>query len=289
MVWESMLIVELSGGLGNQMFEYATGRALAARRGELLTLDMVDFDKNATWSYGLDQFVLDPGIERVTSGRLWRKVRGALARRGLRVMDWGVHREASLCFDEQVMANKRIRRIVGYFQSEKYFFDQRALILREFVPKDPLSSEAMILLQRIQRAEHPVSLHVRRGDYLKPGPSGVYAALDLSYYHRAESYLRSAGIRPTFFVFSDDPDWCRTNLHLESKAEYTEPGKRLRNVEDLWLMSRCGHHVIANSSFSWWGAWLCGNPNQIVVAPAQWFTSEVHDATDIVPERWIRL
>jgi hypothetical protein len=166
----------------------------------------------------------------------------------------------------------------GYFQSEKYFPD-RDFILNLFEPAD-IIAEKLIKYKEVI-GENKVSIHVRRGDYIKL--SHVYNVLDMNYYNEAMKVLKLCEVSE-YLVFSNDMDWCKDNFR----------GDQFRFIEEdsfttLYLMSKCDHHIIANSAFSWWGAWLGDNPDKQVIAPKKWFNIAKHNDKDIIPDDWIRL
>lgn len=275
-----MITARLLGGLGNQMFQYAAGRALALRRGVDLALDARETDaKGGHWRNGLGALsvVTVPPADlppdrkaRPVAYAVWR----ATTRRLIRQRGPG--------FDARVVTAPDGAYLHGYFQSERYFADHAAAIRRELRPAAPLPAEARALADRIAAADRPVSLHVRRGDYLA---SGAYAACDAAYYDRALEALGAAG---PVFAFSDDPDWVRGNLNLGLPLEVVDlPGAGPE--VDMALMSACTQHVIANSTFSWWGAWLNGKPGKRVVAPKAWFRDPAQDNPDLIHEGWLRV
>jgi hypothetical protein len=149
--------------------------------------------------------------------------------------------------------------LLGYFQSEKYFLDCEGTIREYFDFIDDLIDDS------IEQNEQTCSIHVRRGDYL--GITEYHPVQDLNYYNRSMSYMREKGISK-FYVFSDDLKWCMENLPHDNNISYISGNI---DIKDLALMSFCKNNIIANSSFSWWGAWLNKNPHKIVIAPSNWF------------------
>ena len=137
---------------------------------------------------------------------------------------------------------------------------------------------------------HSVSLHVRRGDYASdPVFLAMHGLCPLDYYERAVKHVSERVSDPVFFLFSDDPDWVRANLNVHGTVEVVDQNGPDAGSEDLRLMSRCRHHIVANSTFSWWGAWLNGGAPKIVVAPQRWFADESMNAVDLIPEAWVKL
>ena len=177
--------------------------------------------------------------------------------------------------------------LIGHFQSYKYFEEYRDSILKEFqFSTKMLSSKTKTIVTEIQKC-NSVSLHVRRGDYL----NGYYyetlgKVCGIDYYRRAVDFICNKLDNPYFFIFSDDPKYVSENLQIKN-ATYVDFNLGDDSWQDMYLMSLCNHNIIANSTFSWWGAWLNKNPQKIVVAPSRWFANMEHD--EIVLPEWIRL
>lgn len=288
-----MVIVKLTGGLGNQLFQYALGRQIAERRRTELFLDTSKFDSGDIRSYRLGFFNICGALissarvknfQAAREGIFWRRLERYRPYYKRRVL-----KEQSLCFDPKVLTALRNVCLVGYWQSERYFDAIKDIIRKDFTLKFPLSSQSKDVLAQIARSDS-ICVHIRRGDYVHDAATSQdHGVCDLLYYDSAVKMLLSEVKTPTFFVFSDDLPWAKTNLHLPGPAIYVEGNGAERDYEDMHLMSQCRHFVIANSSFSWWGAWLSTNRKKIVIAPRQWFRSSKNHAHDIVPEGWKRL
>ena len=242
-----MITVKLLGGLGNQMFQYAYGLALKERGYQ------VEYDLNS----------LVPGTHRGYSlGYFGIKAEGK--ERAARVY------ESSTKYNEAHLSPQDPATMVGYWQTEKYFSSIRDKVLEAFnfqgVPV---------------RHVHTIALHIRRQDYV--GLQHFHGMPDLDYYREAVAFIRrEASYQCPVVVISDDRDWCRENLPSDFILF-----EGLTKYEDMAMMASCDYAVIANSSFSWWGAWL--GPQRLVVAPSRWFTEPSMDYSDIVPERWVKL
>ncbi len=286
-----MIVSRLIGGLGNQLFQYAAGRALALRRGVPFAIDSRAFADYKTHAFGMQCFCADltqaparllpkPPAE----GRLQRLLRRFLPN-PLRV-----YTEKAFTFDDGVLSLPDGTYLDGYWQSEKYFADFADEIRKDFAVKAAPSAPNQAWLELIGRT-HSVSLHIRRGDYVSnAAAAAVHGTCDLAYYERAVAHLHQVtGQAPELFVFSDDLDWVAANLQLPYKMHLVRDNDAATNFEDLRLMTACRHHIVANSSFSWWGAWLDGRPDSITIAPARWFVADTPDARDLVPQRWVRL
>ncbi|WP_147243677.1 alpha-1,2-fucosyltransferase [Pedobacter miscanthi] len=171
----------------------------------------------------------------------------------------------------------------GYFQNEAYFTPLREKLLQEFAFPE-LSILSKNIKKKILKTKHSISLHVRRGDYLKPENGLKHGILPISYYQQAIAHFNAILKEPNYFIFSDDLDWCEENLSfIESKTFVKTSGEPW---EEMNLMSLCKYQIIANSSFSWWAAWLNNSADKIVIAPKKWF---LNTETDIIPNEWITL
>jgi Glycosyl transferase family 11 len=198
-------------------------------------------------------------------------------------------REAYFHYDPALETANAPAYVVGYWQSERYFAAHADQIRRDFTPSKPLEPENAVIAAVISGTT-AVSLHVRRGDYVSDAKTqAVHGVCGLDYYARAMAHIEAQIASPRYIVFSDDPDWTRANLTSPHPMTFVTANPPSRGFRDLQLMSLCRHHIIANSSFSWWGAWLNGRADKIVVAPAQWFASGGKDARDLVPKGWVRV
>ncbi len=284
-----MIVVALGGGVGNQLFQYAAGRALAARLGVPLAVDRRRFEARDWPIYALDSFAIDvvPADPASLPFREGRVLGRLLSRLGGR---YRTYRESGLAFDPAVPALPDGTYLRGNFQCERYFADHDAVIRRDLAFAHPPDADNRAMLETIGRSL-AVSLHVRRGDYVSdPRANRVHGTMEPDFYRRAaELVAERVGGDPTFFVFSDDPAWAAENLRLGFPMQVVAHNGRERATEDLRLMAACRHHILANSSFSWWGAWLNPSPDKIVVAPQPWFRDPAMDESTIVPERWLRL
>ncbi|MGB6269589.1 MAG: alpha-1,2-fucosyltransferase, partial [Olleya sp.] len=158
-------------------------------------------------------------------------------------------------------------------------------ILRDFKIVSPLKKQTQKLLTEMTQT-NAVSIHIRRGDFLK---HDVHNTSKEDYYKEALSVIESKIEQPTYYLFSDDMDWVKANFKTKHKTVYVDFNDATTAFEDIKLMSNCKHNIIANSSFSWWSAWLNTNPNKIIIAPKQWFNGDKYDYTDVVPKSWITI
>lgn len=292
-----MIIVKLLGGLGNQMFQYATGRAVARRLNAELLLDISGFVHYDLRCYELDFWNIrarpasDDELVRsgVSSGR------PTFLRRLARVAGLGlpINRfvEASFAYDPRIFDVADPAYLDGYFQSERYFQDIASELREEFTLRAAADEKNAEIRRKIEEAGNSaVSLHIRRGDYVSNAQTAQYhGVVSLDYYRRAVDHIAAQCEAPCFFVFSDDLDWVKCNLRIDHELVLVDANGPDSGACDMALMMACRHHVIANSSFSWWGAWLNPHPDKIVVAPQHWFSGAKHDTRDLLPAKWVRL
>ena len=293
-----MIIVKIHAGIGNQMFQYATGLRLARYRKTQLKLDITSFSQMAEIDtprhYDLDQYQISSPIAgptdlaRVLPIDFQATLLFRLKRRldfDKRLRPLGEHSKA---FYDIVLRARDNTYLIGWWQNERYFSDIRPTLLRELTPKK-LSPYTKNILSQIKNSQ-AISLHVRRGDYItNKYANKEHGVAPLAYYKAAAEKLKKKTREPRFFVFSDDSAWCRKNLNLGTDTVFVE-GRGRGASEDIYLIQHCRHNITANSSFSWWGAWLNENADKIVIAPKHWFQNKQADQeTEIVPESWIRL
>ena len=290
-----MVFVRLSGGLGNQLFQYAAARRVAHINNAPLKLDVSGFESYKLHTYSLKHFTIQEGfasseeIARFNSAglanhiSLWVQKLRPYYRRA-RVVERYFHFDANIL----KISSKNVY-LDGYWQSERYFKDIELLLRRELTVKPAPDAVNVAMSERI-RGVRSVSLHIRRRDYISnPITQQVHGACSLDYYAAAIAQLNDRVENPHFFVFSDHPQWARASLKLQHPTTFVTHNGPDRNYEDLRLMSLCQHHIIANSTFSWWGAWLCANPDKLVFAPQKWFRTPDRNTKDLIPETWQRI
>lgn len=270
----SMINVELRGGLCNQAFQYACGRSLELRGFEV-TYSLVGLSESAdeiphhtnTPQYGLDRF-----NTKITIG--------------------SKNRHASTVSDHDMKFNRRAAQGVdpgnynGYWQNLKYFIDVADEIRNDFTLRQPPPANVLKLADQISTSEG-VFIHVRRGDYASiPGNEEYHGTMKMSYYEKALGLITYAGKGiPDIYVFSDDIKWCAANF-VNYPAYFVETGSRFH---DLYLMSKAKHAIIANSSYSWFGAFLGAAKTGMVIAPKQWFTTPKLQDCEIIPDSWVKI
>ncbi|MES2363878.1 MAG: alpha-1,2-fucosyltransferase [Pseudomonadota bacterium] len=288
-----MVITKLLGGLGNQMFQYAAGRSLALANGCELKFDTSAFERYLIHSgYALETFNVAAGIAssaevRKLTGSIHKIPRMILHKLGMQGERY--FREKGFDFDPSLLERRAPVYIEGYWQSYKYFEKFADQIRSELTPGQPPQGRNLQLAQNIAR-ENSVSVHVRRGDYVSnPVASSVHGFVGLAYYELALDRISREIDSPHFFVFSDDLPWARENLKFPGGVTFVDHNTGLAAYEDMRLMSLCKHHVMANSSFSWWAAWLGWAPGKKVFYPANWFSSKLHNVSSLNPPAWIRI
>lgn len=290
-----MIITRIVSGLGNQMFQYAAGHALAARRGVPHRLDLRFFDTQTLRRYELHRFAvsarpitqLDRLRISVSADPPHRDLPRRIARR-LPLRRLSLRHEWPNTVDPTIVTAADYTALLGYWQSESFFADAADGIRREFTFGRPPDAENAAVLDRIRRGPGtPVCVHVRRGDYLSG--TEVLTACPLRYYVDALGWIGQRVSDAHHVVFSDDPDWARANLPVPASSTFVTHNAGKNDPEDMRLMSACRHFIIANSTFSWWGAWLSTSAGKLVVAPQRWFAIDHPGEAAVVPATWTRL
>ena len=287
----SPVIVGLSGGLGNQLFQYAAGRALTIRLQTYLVLDLSWFANQKERSFSLSPFQIHaqtysqfPRLATSLQGTI-SKISRRLMPRAMGVRVW---REPHFNYSEEFVKLTEPVYMEGYWQSERYFSEIRPLLLEEITLKDPMPSECMALFETI-RSCNAICVHVRRGDYLSnPVAAKVHGICPADYYHLSVTELCAGLADPHCFIFSDDPVWVRNSLTFDCPTTVVDLNSPNDAHFDLMLMAACQHFVIANSSLSWWGAWLGSHSDKVVIAPKRWFLTQDKNTSDLLPESWLK-
>lgn len=285
----STIVSRLQGGLGNQLFQYAFGRELAIRWNVPLLLDIRGYTIGASRDYALGPYNLSAGLVSTRPmqlfqktgilGRVWDRFAGRKAPRRVN--------EAYFQYDSGTLIAQPPLILDGYWQSERYFLSIRPELLKQLTVG--LTGENATLAHEIQE-KNSVAVHVRRGDYLSnPAASTFHGVCDPEYYRRAANEIEQQVAPAHYYFFGDDPEWAKENLDFLRPATIVNLNSSKEAHLDLELMRRCKHHIIANSTFSWWGAWLSDAENKIVISPSCWFLDETIDTRDLIPASWIRL
>lgn len=292
-----MIISHIIGGLGNQMFQYAAGRALSLQRGQPLALDISGFS-----GYSLHQgfelnrvftcpteIASEADVHGILGWQFASGIRRIVARPGM-----AAFRRSEFVVEPHFHYWTEIKNVPadcylsGYWQSDKYFQAYAPEIRADFTFKPPLSDRNAKLAEQICQV-NAVSLHVRRGDYVNNAKANAtHGICALEYYRAAISFITGRVNHPYFFIFSDDIAWVKDNLKIDEPCQYVAHNQGEESFTDMRLMSLCRHHIIANSSFSWWGAWLNPREDKIVIAPKKWFANQ-NNIKDLFPQGWVTL
>jgi len=294
-----MIIARIIGGLGNQMFQYAASRCLAQRLGVELKLDITEFllleqQNDTPRDFQLNKLRVEPLIANeqeisnskyVLENILQKFLRKR--RKQKRIISDTFYKEPHYHFDQNFFSCKDNTYLHGYWQSEKYFEEIKEILQGELIPVNRLSNKNAILAEKISTT-NAISIHVRRGDYISNIKINEYhGACGINYYLSAMEKIASQVENPWFFVFSDDIEWGKRHLATKFNTVFVDHNGPDDACEDLRLMSFCKHQIIANSSFSWWGAWLNTNQEKIVIVPKKWFANAPHDIKDLLPDSWV--
>lgn len=291
-----MIIVKLMGGLGNQMFQYAIGRSLSIKTNQELKFDISFLsDKSPKINFThrnleLDKFNLDLKFSKSSENRYFKSkvsvFNNLLHKFTLKSKNLYLHENPKKLLN--ISSLKRDIYLDGFWQSEFYFSDIREILLKDFSISS-FSSEVEILANEIKK-NMSVSIHIRRGDYASNSYINSYhGTCDIDYYLNAISYMEEKLDNPVFYFFSDDINWVKDNFDSRSNFKFISLIDPMKPHDDLYLMSNCLHNIIANSSFSWWGAWLNQNINKLVISPKRWFVNPVNNPVNLIPLSWIRL
>ena len=295
-----MIIFKLNGGLGNQMFQYAAGRSLSLHLMTSLKLDLSNYSSIFPYrKYGLGVFNIE--VEEALEDEIKQYYKKLSLYEKLFNYVFGVKNinecssvNTKIIFENKFLYDKNFKKsprdclFIGFWQSEKYFKEYEKVIRKDFSFRKILTEKNEKIAEEIGKT-NSVSVHIRRGDYVNNKEINKYhGTCGLEYYENAINFIRKRIKNPKFFVFSDDMKWVKNNLKINNTI-FVDGNIGKKSYIDMQLMSLCKHNIIANSSFSWWGAWLNNCPNKIVIAPKKWFSEQGIDTTDLIPKRWIKL
>lgn len=291
-----MILVELIGGLGNQMFQYAMGRHLSILNRKPLKLDVSGFERYGGITqrkYALGCYQIQENFATENDFKYFNSFgTNKLKKWSQKLLP--VHRrklikEKIFTFDEKMLEKRTSLYLKGYWQSEKYFKDIRQTLLEDFTLKNDLSLSGKEFSKKIQNTLS-IALHFRRGDYAHhPEIQRIHGTCSLEYYEKAIAHFKKKFEKPVFYVFSDDLNWVKENLMTDAELCFVDLKGKESDCGEMNLMSLCQHQVIANSSFSWWGAWLNRYPEKICIMPEKWFLDDKINPRDIRPEGWLTL
>lgn len=304
MIKSPAIVVTLRGGLGNQMFQYALGRRLSLYHRVPLKLDTFHLRANlfnflgvtTLRKYSLGDFNIHARLARYQDLPFLSKVPSTHFTIWLNELNKAFNPQSRQVIREMPYSySQNIKNILsagnnvcldGFWNNERYFKEIAAVIRSDFSLKRRMSVEAMKLAKRISQTSS-VSIHVRRKDYITNiNTRRFHGICDMNYYHACIQQIAKQISSPYFFIFSDDIDWVKENLRIKYPAVFVDHFGS--DAEELVLMSLCKHNIIANSSFSWWGAWLNTNRRKIVLAPKKWFRAVKTDP-GVVPQTWTKV
>lgn len=295
-----MIIARMDGGLGNQMFQYALAIILAQKNNTNVLLDNSFFDQtekrlgHTPRKFELAVFSKSHSFAS-TADLLFFKQLSVFnkIKRELGLNYPKMYREPSFHFDEKVLTIRTPVYLRGFFQSYQYFVGYENLIQELYVfPLDSLDEKNKKVMTTIKSC-NAIAIHIRRGDYVNDATTQQYHGnCSLDYYTKALSLLIEKRDDFTLFFFSDDSEWVKEQFRdLPYSKQFIDHNTGEHSWKDMFLMSICQHNIIANSSFSWWAAWLNIHPDKKVIAPKKWFakSEEEMNTSDLIPPEWIRL
>jgi len=292
------IIIHLQGGLGNQLFQYATAKAISESYQVNLLLDdswfyqtFTDITARPFLLHNLQVFETRVTHRNLSSSNKYLNKINLLLPRLNEVV---INCPKPFKFEDKLFCREinpaKNYYLIGYLQSFRYFENIRNSLLVSFQPKLPLSPHYTSYLENIQQS-NSIMLHIRRSDYVSLKTASTYhGALSLSYYLNCMGQMIQRHPASHFFIFSDDAEWAKSHLPKTYRLTFIEIENRATSVVDeLYLMSQCHHHIIANSSLSWWGAWLSeANEKQTILTPNRWLSKKNIDLSDLLPATWER-
>lgn len=282
------------GGLGNQMFQYALGRSLSLLHNTKFKIDL-SFLKDKSLNHTLRKYELDVFPVRVpfATATDLKKFSVASNARLSSILpflsSYCTINEPCFEFSEGILKSPKNSLLIGFWQTEKYFLPIQDTIRNDFRFRKPMEVQNADIASEMSR-QNAVSMHIRRGDYANNEETKkVHGTCPPEYYAAALKYIQDKVKDVHLYIFSDDMAWVKDNLVFNAPATYVEHNSGESSYADMQLMSLCRHNIIANSSFSWWGAWLNNNPGKLVVAPAKWFNDSPANVKDLIPEGWKKI
>jgi hypothetical protein len=290
-----MVVIKVIGGLGNQLFQYALGRAIEIKLGYNVKFDIGDFETYKLRNFELDKFntkfELSSKFENILLGNIISKSIykiHSLFPSYISISSLNYYLESEFTFVNNLFEIPENIYLSGYWQSEKYFSEIKSILIDELILKNQPSEENSKYLLKITNS-NSISIHIRRGDYIEDiSANNIHGFCGLDYYNKSISIIESQIEDPTFFVFSDDIYWAKNNIKTKFNIYFVDINND-KPEEDLRLMSNCKHNIIANSSFSWWAAWLNQNEDKLIISPKNWFSSSSRSTVDLIPIEWQRV
>ena len=272
-----MIIIRIHGGLGNQLFQYAAAKALAERHGTTLKLHVTSFAGDTLRNFDLAKlniplaYASEEEITRLKAHNTFQRMKQRLLPSSLKTF----YKEPYFHFDPSFFRLGKEVYLQGYFQSEKYFTSIQSTIRHSFDTTHLVGSSLLKMAEELKQ-ENSVSIHIRRGDYQNAELLKFHGILAASYYQSAIERIREKLPSARFYIFSDKPAAVK-EVFGSFDATIVSGSVTTNHFEDLYLMQHCRHNVIANSSFSWWAAWLNNNPEKIVISTKKSFNKGPKD------------
>ena len=298
-----MILLHLFGGLGNQLFQYAAGKALSEHLGDKLKMDKTYYDQKEYENDPLNSFfdvhiyrnILENVFEITAPEASLLEVEGyrpSFTKKVIERLDpyyrRSVFKQKGFSFDKHFFSARRNIILKGYWQSENFFKPYESQVRKDLTFRNHIIERNNEMMSFFTTST--IGIHIRRGDYVaNPIISKYHGALGMDYYNKAIKYIvESAGNNIQLIVFSDDIEWCKHNF-IQKATLFVDKSFHKNHIDEFYLMSRCTHNIIANSSYSWWAAYLNKTKEKIVVAPKNWFSDPTYINEDIIPDKWIQI
>ena len=293
-LYKKNVIVKIQGGMGNQLFQYATGKSLSLRLGVKLILDLNWYldNSNPKCKFILDSFKIDD-LTWTLPIKLPRIIRTILYKFLEKISPLGctlpVLKDTHFKFNYEVLNIQDPAFLDGYWQNEFYFQEYRKELINILDLKDQIDLKNSELLEKIQNS-NSICIHIRRGDYLSDSKAAkINGICSKEYYYQALNILLNIIDSPKCYIFSDEPEWAKANLAFACESIFIDFNNPEQPELDFLLMKSCKYFIIANSTFSWWAAWLSNYKNKQVIAPKTWFINQVLNKNMHLPDSWIRI
>lgn len=289
-----MITVELRGGLGNQLFQYAAGIALSEFHGVKLNVDITQLKEpdeilGTYRRYCLSNLLKEP---QLSSSETPKYLSIPIIKKIDKILPTqlkSIFYEKHFHYNPLFWKTKKTVYLRGNFQSYKYFQDYKEQVLKLLVFKQKINEESVNSFNNISNT-NSLAIHIRRGDYVSNKiASDVLGTLNIDYYKSALEHINSKTQVENIYVFSDDLKWAKENLSFITTPNYIDATGKDKDIIEFNLMKSCKHQIIANSSFSWWAAYLNPNPNKIIIAPQKWFNKVNYNTKDLFPQDWVTI